>query len=348
MNKCKHFENEIKMSARMSKGRAAPPEPCVELSTTSPVTSLAFSTSETPEDKGQLFSGHQDGKVIYWNLVTQRPTSSNIAHSDSVIWLSWVSNKLISQGRDGFIRFWIRSDSEWTRIGEVTCAALTFCNMSMCLYNNQHILTAPGNPTAQLIVYHLPNLSSVTEITSQSSPHKIQPSQAKVFGMCMRTRSAVQTAQLPSLLVAYESGTLALWNLVTDELLSKVAAHSESIMCMDCWVSQETGLFRCITGSVDNQLRSWQVKDYQLVQENTVFISNPGLCDIAVREDGRIAATGGWDHFARVFTVKKLRALAVLGYHHESVQCVMFAPDKTLATGSKDGHIALWDIYKDK
>ena len=43
-----------------------------------------------------------------------------------------------------------------------------------------------------------------------------------------------------------------------------------------------------------------------------VPLKQPGIADAAVRHDGLIFATAGWDHAVRVFGCKKLKLLAVL------------------------------------
>ena len=57
-------------------------------------------------------------------------------------------------------------------------------------------------------------------------------------------------------------------------------------------------------------------------------------------------ATAGWDSRIRLFGVKKLRPLAVLDLHKESIQSVTFSLDGTLAAGSKDKTISLWILYQ--
>ena len=96
-----------------------------------------------------------------------------------------------------------------------------------------------------------------------------------------------------------------------------------------------------------------------------------GMNQVAVRQDGRLAATAGWDGTVRIFDLRKqLRLLAALTYHRDGVHAVAFAtPAPTtapapgvgggarpfggatdsdpwlLASGGTDGRIALWRLY---
>ena len=110
--------------------------------------------------------------------------------------------------------------------------------------------------------------------------------------------------------------------------------------------------------------------------------STRGVACVAVRDDGAIFAAGGWDGRTRVYEIrggkegrkaekkplsakkakeseekKKPRRLASLGFHDDVVACVAFrtaaggkgAPRAGwLATGSRDGTVALWPIFPPK
>ncbi len=92
------------------------------------------------------------------------------------------------------------------------------------------------------------------------------------------------------------------------------------------------------------------------------------------RCDGKLFVSGHWDGTVRLYDSKKFKPLAILKYveahipnfiisdeymcvflyvysHHRlSVFSIAFAPNHSgmFASGSKDGTIALWNIYADK
>jgi WD40 repeat protein len=101
---------------------------------------------------------------------------------------------------------------------------------------------------------------------------------------------------------------------------------------------------RCVVGSAqreilvvapDEKLTFYEMPD-----------GHPGVDDIAVRCDGKIWATGGWDGRVRLFDAKKRRALAVLKHHNGGVHTVAFAPDGLLASAGNDRGIAIWSLYR--
>ena len=61
--------------------------------------------------------------------------------------------------------------------------------------------------------------------------------------------------------------------------------------------------------------------------------------------DGKIFATGSWDHTARLWDAIKGSPSKTLIGHTGSVESVSFTPDgQTLASASRDETIRLWDV----
>ena len=52
---------------------------------------------------------------------------------------------------------------------------------------------------------------------------------------------------------------------------------------------------------------------------------HPGNACIAIRDDGRVCAVGGWDGGIRLYSTKNLKPLGTLRYHKTSVQALVFA-----------------------
>lgn len=144
-------------------------------------------------------------------------------------------------------------------------------------------------------------------------------------------------------LIGYEDGSVALWDCRNyKNALSRQNIYADPVMCLDFDPVSQTGF----AGSVDDQVSSWKLESDTITPKNTVRVTNPGFNSCAVRGDGRLVAFAGWDSNVRLFSVKTLKPLAVLGYHKDSVYCAAFSEDKLLACGSKDQQISLWDIYR--
>ncbi|MFI8215762.1 hypothetical protein [Streptomyces sp. NPDC085932] len=97
-------------------------------------------------------------------------------------------------------------------------------------------------------------------------------------------------------------------------------------------------------------LRLWDVTDplrpralSKRPTEHTGYVYS-----VAVRPDGRVAATGSYDDTIRLWDISdpaRPRMLDELTGHDDDVKPVVFGPDgKTLASGSNDHDVRIWDV----
>jgi WD40 repeat protein len=104
--------------------------------------------------------------------------------------------------------------------------------------------------------------------------------------------------------------------------------------------------------------------DGQQPQPETFRTRWPGNAAINIREDSKICAVAGWDGNIRLYSTKFCKPLGTLAYHRTSCQTVCFArlckpplddndasslrdwedTKNWLASGGKDGRIALWKL----
>ena len=159
--------------------------------------------------------------------------------------------------------------------------------------------------------------------------------------MCM-CAAKEEGSPAPHILVGYESGVILLWDVNTGTEVSSIQSHTETVMCLGFCPSLDLGF----SGSVNHTLTSWGVKEGEPSPGRMIEITNKGLNDLVIRGDGRIVATAGWDSRIRVFSCKKLKPLAVLDFHKESIQSVSFSKGGLLAAGSKDKTISVWSVYQ--
>jgi WD40 repeat protein len=100
-----------------------------------------------------------------------------------------------------------------------------------------------------------------------------------------------------------------------------------------------------------NILKSFCCSENNLQLQNETVLKHSGQNDVSIRTDGKIFGSGGWDSRLRVFSCKKLKPLAVLEYHSDSITTVDFFPETSssfsnvLAAGSRDRKITFWRIF---
>ncbi|XP_076110749.1 guanine nucleotide-binding protein subunit beta-like protein 1 [Mytilus galloprovincialis] len=275
-----------------------------------------------------LYSGDQNGNIYIWDMETKRPVNKIISHSGhSVLWIEFISDcTMVTQGRDGFIQFWNKTEDVWTKSDVIKSTSFGYCACS--IVDNKIAIPTESTSTVQL--YDMSTMQCIGELKPDISGQK--------YGMCMAVKSVEN-----NIFIGYENGCIASWDAKTFKMANKSQIHKESVMCLDYSSQSNLG----ISGSADENLVSWSISENNtIVKGKEITVKNPGFTSVSIRHDQKIFASGGWDSNIRIYSVKKLKPLAVLSYHKESVQCVTFSSDNILACGSKDAHISLWDIYR--
>ncbi|XP_068956941.1 guanine nucleotide-binding protein subunit beta-like protein 1 isoform X3 [Petaurus breviceps papuanus] len=188
----------------------------------------------------------------------------------------------------------------------------------------------------------------VLDMPSKTSVCTLKPEAGAKAGMpmCLELWKPASGSS-PLLLAGYEDGSVILWNVSERRRLSRLSCHKEPVMSLDF----DSGRAKGLSGSSEKVLCIWSLDaQHNLKVCRTQELTNPGIADIAIRPDGKILATAGWDHRIRLFGWKQLKPLAVLDYHSAAVHCVAFSDpgrssEQLLAGGSKDQRISVWSVY---
>lgn len=316
-----------------------PPDPKFVLrGTQSAVHALHFWGEAQGQGHPLLLSGSQSGLVHIWNLQTRRVVTTLDGHrSKCVTWLEMLpqGHQLISQGRDLKLCLWDLAEGRNTVMDFVYLENMGFCKASILAGGQQRwTLALPGRGNDEVQILEMPSKTSVCTLKPEADAKPGMP-------MCLELWQADSSTH-PFLLVGYEDGSVALWDISERKICSRVTCHTEPVMGLD-FDSQKA---RGISGSAEKALAVWRLDEQQALQVcRTHDITNPGIADIKIRPDRKILATAGWDHRVRVFHWKTLKPLAVLALHSATVHCVAFAANGLLAAGSGDQRISVWSLY---
>uniref|UniRef100_A0A3B3SGH3 Guanine nucleotide binding protein (G protein), beta polypeptide 1-like n=1 Tax=Paramormyrops kingsleyae TaxID=1676925 RepID=A0A3B3SGH3_9TELE len=299
------------------------------------VNTLHFScgTSDPP----LLFSGSAKGTIHQWNLTTRRPERTLDGHSGaSVIWLKTLGSRetLISQGRDSRVCTWDLAEGRSAVTDSIRTGSVGFCQCSLLETGLcSRLLAHPVETMDEVKVIDFPSGTAVCSLKPDAR-----------LGMVMCTKLwQPDSGRGPLLLVGYEAGTLALWDVAQRQPLSTLVAHSEPLLCLDF----DPERLRGASGSAERAVCSWTLDGQQNLQMAvSVELVNPGISQLSLRADRKLLASAGWDHRVRLFGWKKLKPLAVLQYHTDSVLSVAFSDHadprlRLMAAGSKDQRISI-------
>ena len=103
-----------------------------------------------------------------------------------------------------------------------------------------------------------------------------------------------------------------------------------------------------VSGAADSKLAVFRIDcaARTISVRAAVDLPQAGIADAAIRADGRICASAGWDNQVRVFSYPRGKPLAVLRYHRAGCACVAFrCQDGLLASGARDNTIAVWSVF---
>ncbi|KAJ3995642.1 WD-40 repeat-containing protein [Lentinula boryana] len=199
------------------------------------------------------------------------------------------------------------------------------------------------------------------------------------------------------ILISYENGNVALRRYANSEksmsvegkgweVIWETALHREAIMAMQVSSNNQFAL----TVSADHIIGRYDLTVSEKVHHGFWLISvkastpdgstihrtkHPGNACIAIRDDGRVCAVGGWDGRIRLYSTSSLKPLGTLKYHKDGCQALSFATmistdpgsrykeqdqdadededmldeekmqrGRWLMSGGKDNRIAIWEL----
>ncbi|KAL4108951.1 hypothetical protein PRIC1_000659 [Phytophthora ramorum] len=307
------------------------------------VNSVGFLSAST------IVSGAGDGAVKIWDLKSRRElaaipaahSKAGVLHSAAVRDPVASDQKFVTQGRDGFVKLWdVQSFGAAAEpLAKFYCGSYSFTKFATLRWpsedaaENANLIVCPSSIDNKLLVYDSRGDSSSPALTLTV------PEAATKRGMCMS-------------LSLFESRVAQGEDGAGGNVQTYIAAACETTITQGANALLSFDVTRdgrsAICGSSGEELYSaaFDVASYTLSSQSFFSCAHGGFSCVRIRGDQRIVATAGWDHRVRVFHMRKLKPLAVLKYHSESVFALDFSDDSALLSScSKDHKIALWSIY---
>lgn len=314
-----------------------------------------------------LSSGSGDGEIKLWNMGSRRTLATLVGSKTSSIQsLSFIREKniMLSCSRDGYVNVWDASRCQSETSIESTlsfyCGAVHFCNAcSDRSQEDSNTIITPSREESQIIIWDLRVGSG------QGNGEEKGGVKSKAVG-CIDTNDsygmltalhynsklspAIDTSKVEncsgSLFAGFESGNITSYDLRTRRPVGQFCDHTEPVMALDTHVPSH-GKFpiNIVSGGAGKNLYLHQQSDSK-TKTRSALMRKPGVGCTKIRNDGRILVSGHWDNSVRIFSTKKLKPLAIMRHHIESVYSADFMMEQPIfATGSKDRTIAIWSLF---
>eukprot|EP01124_Arcella_intermedia_P002044 TRINITY_DN11125_c0_g1_i1.p1 TRINITY_DN11125_c0_g1~~TRINITY_DN11125_c0_g1_i1.p1 ORF type:complete len:365 (+),score=57.07 TRINITY_DN11125_c0_g1_i1:157-1095(+) len=281
-----------------------------------------------------LWSGGFNGEISVFNLNTKRLASSYSLHNNSILSLHSIdSTTFYSQCRDGLLKLWNPQSGQV--IVEIPAGSLGFCRSVVGHLQNNLVSLTTGQDSNTLNIWDLHNKKIL---------HSLSPKGDRKFGMCMAT--CLVPGDGSYVASAYEDGGLYFFDLrQPDTILFGLERFlKEPMLCFTLSDDLQSG---SLGGATDTLYKfSLSIPESKIEILSSQQLSKPGIQGLQIRHDNKLLAVSCWDHRLRLYSWKKLSPLAILKFHQENVDAFQFSSfDNLVVTGSKDGKIALWNLY---
>lgn len=147
-----------------------------------------------------------------------------------------------------------------------------------------------------------------------------------------------------------EDGKVKLWNTLTGFCVITFKDHLAPVSGVK-FIKQGTGK-ALLTSSLDGTIRAYDLLRYKNFKTLTAPLNASGasvqFTCLATDSQGEIVCAGSLDPFnIYVFALQTGKLIEILSGHEGPISCLEFSPlTGTLASGSWDGTLKIWDVYK--
>ncbi|KAI9439799.1 WD-40 repeat-containing protein [Lactarius indigo] len=367
----------------------------------------AVSTLFVSGDNERIYSGDVSGLVVITSTRSIRPLASWKAHTDGLLGVEeWGERQVITHGRDNKLHVWRRPSHAPSTVGGGSASspgtlelelsysldvnALNFCRFSLLPIHDGQALVAVPNLAD---IWVLPSMERIHaaigkgSLDAGSDGRGVKNPTGIVMSVHLlpapgATDPTPDADRALSLISSYENGSVKLWkyrNVAKERSIEGIGwecvwsfkLHVESVMATALSLDRSVAL----SVSADHLVGRYNLGVNPDSNDSAGAVhrtKHPGNGAVAIHDEGRVCAIGGWDGRVRLFSTKSFKSLGTLVHHKDGIQALAFAhvQDNTdinegrgsgdddddmtmgekarrarwLVSGGKDGRVVIWEL----
>lgn len=339
-----------------------------------PISSLSF---HSDPDRMELFVGSEDGSIVSWDLMQNRPLKSFPGHVSAVtgIHIDASNNRLISSGRDKIVTIFSLNDAKILKTipvndsvnGLLSCGGNNFALIgekgivsvwdleSGRLCRQSSLITASGHPLTQIMLG-----GSKSEILVVSSELQLVTlaidSLIELKRMMGHFGEVTDFALLNDetdgpLAVATNGAEVCIFPHTSSLACQLLHGHSEAILALSYCPSGDF----LVSGSRDNTLRIWPnpLKSSEVpsisCEGHTDAVSCVSVSKSISGTNNYMIASASSDLTVKMWSFdindKSIRSSWTVKAHDKEINALTFSSDfKFLITAAQDKTIKVWDV----
>lgn len=160
---------------------------------------------------------------------------------------------------------------------------------------------------------------------------------------CMIYINKIDNGVINELIVTgHHDGTINVWNLFENKLITSIMAHKERVCCM----AYHEKICRIISGSEDGIVKEWSIDLRGLNEKNAYHLGLKQVRSIAYCPDGLGFIVGFSSGHIELWKRDKEKEDAIYKVHNDSVEGISFNPKVTdnFVTASYEGQLKEWKL----